>query len=53
MIRDISVIERIQKQKDRDLEGKAVPPLDPEGVKRAEHCRITFDIIDIPSDPKR
>lgn len=53
MARDISVIDVIQKQKTKELENKSIPPLDPEGIRLAEHCRFTFDIIDTPVDPKR
>lgn len=53
MTRDINVIDAIQKQKTKELEGKSIPPLDPEGIRLAEHCRFTFDIIDTPVDPKR
>ena len=53
MTRNINIIDTIQKQKEKDLESKGIPPLDPEGKKRAEHCRFTFDIISTPIDPKR
>lgn len=53
MTRDINIIDTIQKQKSVELSAKKNPPLDPEGVKLAEHCRFTFDIIDTPVDPKR
>lgn len=53
MTRDIGVIDTIQNQKNRELESKSMPPLDPEGIRLAEHCRFTFDIVQIPTDPKR
>lgn len=53
MTRDLNVIGAIQYQKNRELSTKDNPPLDPEGVALAKHCRITFDIIEIPADPKR
>ncbi|MBQ9065705.1 MAG: hypothetical protein IJ123_09690 [Blautia sp.] len=53
MTRDINIIDAIQNEKNKDLGRKDIPPLDPEGVKLAEHCRFTFDIIATPVDPKR
>ncbi len=53
MIRDINIINAIQKEKNREIAQNDLPPLDPEGVKLAEHCRFTFDIIATPIDPKR
>lgn len=53
MIRDINIIDAIQKEKGRDLAGKVLQPLNPEGKKMAEHKRFTFDIINTPVDPLR
>lgn len=53
MIRDLTTIERIQKEKAKQAEASALQPLDPEGVEMAKHKRFTFDIIDVPVDPLR
>jgi len=53
MTRDLEVMSDIQKQKDIDIKGKDLIPLDAEGVTLAEHKRYTFDIIDLPTDPLR
>lgn len=46
-------MKSIMAEKDRELEGKQLPPLDPEGEELARHKRETFDIIDTPIDPLR
>ena len=51
--RDIAVIDAIQNQKAKEIEEKEPHPLDPEGVRMAEHKRFTFDIINTPVDPLR
>lgn len=43
----------IMEEKNRELNGKQLPPLDPEGEALARHKRETFDIIDTPVDPLR
>ena len=53
MTRDLHVIDAIQKVKAKELETKALQPLDPEGKRLAEHKRFTFDIINTPVDPLR
>lgn len=53
MERDLNVMKNIIDQKKKDLDNKELPPLDPEGVKLAEHKRFTFDVIDTPVDPLR
>ena len=46
-------MQSIMTEKDRELNGKQLPPLDPEGEELARHKRETFDIIDTPIDPLR
>ena len=53
MTRNIRVIDEIQKEKSREMEEKDLMPLDPEGVRVAEHKRFTFDIVETPVDPLR
>lgn len=43
----------IMEEKSREINGKKLPPLDPEGETLAKHKRETFDIIDTPVDPLR
>lgn len=43
----------IMEEKGREINGKQLPPLDPEGKEVAKHKRETFDIIDTPVDPLR
>lgn len=43
----------IQEEKNREISGKQLPPLDPEGKTLAQHKRETFDIVDTPVDPLR
>ena len=43
----------IQEEKNREISGKQLPTLDPEGKEVAKHKRETFDIIDTPVDPLR
>lgn len=51
--RDINVIDTIQRQKEKDLEGQEPQPLNEEGAKLAEEKRFTFDVINVPNDPLR
>ena len=53
MERDLETMTTIQEQKERDLKGQPLQPLDPEGRTLAEHKRFTFDIVDVPTDPLR
>ena len=46
-------MQSIMAEKDRELKGKQLPPLDPEGEELARHKRETFDIVDTPIDPLR
>ena len=43
----------IMEEKGKELNGKQLPALDPEGKEVAKHKRETFDIIDTPVDPLR
>ena len=43
----------IMNEKGKEINDKALPPLDPEGEALAKHKRETFDIIDTPVDPLR
>lgn len=43
----------IMNEKGKEINDKALPPLDPEGKEVAKHKRETFDIIDTPVDPLR
>lgn len=51
--RDLDIMDQIQRQKEADLAGQELQPLDPEGVKLAEEKRFTFDLVDVPTDPLR
>lgn len=51
--RDLSVMEAIMAQKERDIGRDGQPALDPEVETVAEHKRYTFDVIDTPVDPLR
>ncbi|MBR3008340.1 MAG: hypothetical protein IKI35_05740 [Stomatobaculum sp.] len=53
MIRDLETMERIQRQKSKEMSREQLQPLNPEGQEMARHKRFTFDIIDIPTDPLR
>ena len=53
MSRDLDIMGRIQDQKEIDIMGSELQPLDPEGQKLAEGKRVSIDIIAIPSDPLR
>lgn len=53
MIRDLKIMESIQKEKAKELTKKELQPLNPEGKAMAEHKRFTFDIVDTPTDPLR
>lgn len=43
----------IMNEKGKEINDKALPPLDSEGKEVAKHKRETFDIIDTPVDPLR
>ena len=43
-MRDLEIMDTIQKQKVKDIAAKGLPPLDPEGREMAEHKRSTFDL---------
>lgn len=43
----------IMNEKGKEINDKALPPLDPEGKEVAKYKRETFDIIDTPVDPLR
>ena len=43
----------IMNEKGKEINGKALPPLDPEGKAVAKNKRETFDVIGIPVDPLR
>lgn len=53
MEKRLEEMQSIMTEKDRELKGKQLPPLDPEGEELARHKRETFDIIDTPIDPLR
>lgn len=53
MERDLSIMDAIQTEKEKDIQATDLQPLDPEGEAMAEHKRFTFDLIDIPNDPLR
>lgn len=53
MKRSLDVITDIQNQKLEDLKGKALHPLDDEGIAMAEHKRFTLDLVSTPTDPLR
>ena len=53
MERDLTVMQEIQREKEKERASQELQPLDDEGKKLAEHKRFTFDVVDIPSDPLR
>lgn len=53
MERDISIIDTIQREKEKDIEREQAHNLDPEGTSMAEHKRFTLDLVDVPVDPLR
>lgn len=53
MERDLSIMDQIQRQKEKDIEKSELLPLDEEGKRLADGKRFTIDIIDAPSDPLR
>lgn len=53
MNRDLDVMKNIQNEKEKDINGSDLQPLNPEGVALAEHKRFTFDVVDTPVDPLR
>ena len=53
MTRDLKVMDTIQKEKEKELKAKGVPPMNQEGKTIAQDKRFTFDCIDTPIDPLR
>lgn len=53
MEKRLEEMSQIMEEKNREIAGKQLPPLDPEGETIAKHKRETFDIIDTPVDPLR
>ena len=53
MEKRLEEMSTIMEEKGREINGKQLPPLDPEGKEVAKHKRETFDIIDTPVDPLR
>ena len=53
MDRRLDVMEQIQREKSKDLDGAQLQPLDAEGVALAEHKRETIDVVATPVDPLR
>lgn len=53
MSKDISTIDAIQREKQKEVESQETPPIDEEYRKLAEQKRFTFDVIDTPVDPLR
>lgn len=53
MMREISEIDIIQNQKQKDIEANGTKELDEEGRVMAEYKRDTLDIIETPVDPLR
>ena len=53
MEKRLEEMAQIMNEKNKEISGKQLPPLDPEGKTLAQHKRETFDIIDTPVDPLR
>lgn len=53
MEKRLEEMSAIMEEKGKEINGKELPPLDPEGKEIAKHKRETFDIIDTPVDPLR
>ena len=53
MEKRLEEIAQIMTEQNKEIAGKQLPPLDPEGETLAKHKRETFDIIDTPIDPLR
>lgn len=53
MEKRLEEMSTIMEEKGKELNGKQLPALDPEGKEVAKHKRETFDIIDTPVDPLR
>lgn len=53
MERDPDIMNRIMEEKEKDIMGEELMPLDEEGRKLAEGKRFTFDVINTPVDPLR
>lgn len=52
-MKDLSVMDAIQREKANDLKAQEIPALNPEGDALAKHKRFTFDIVETPVDPLR
>ena len=53
MSRDINTMAVIMKQKELDIAAEPQMELNAEGVLLAEGKRLTFDLVELPSDPLR
>ena len=53
MKRDLSIMNQIQNQKEKDISKAQLMPLNTEGKALAEGKRFTLDVVTIPSDPLR
>ena len=53
MEKRLEEMSAIMNEKGKEINDKALPPLDQEGKEVAKHKRETFDIIDTPVDPLR
>ena len=53
MEKRLEEMSAIMEEKGKEINGKQLPPLDPEGKTLAQHKRETFDIVDTPVDPLR
>lgn len=53
MERDLNVMDEIQREKQNEIDGQGLLPLDAEGMALAEGKRFTLDVVDTPSDPLR
>lgn len=53
MDKRLAEMDKIMRQKDKDIDRHGVHPLNPEGIALAEDKRFTFDIIQTPVDPLR
>ena len=53
MTRDLNVMDKIMKERDKEIVRNDLPPLDPEGKKMAEYKRVTIDMVGVPVDPLR
>lgn len=53
MEKRLEEMSQIMNEQNKEIAGKQLPPLDPEGKTLAQHKRETFDIVDTPVDPLR